>query len=266
MSNIDNGQVSRNAAEVYEEFFVPALFQAWPSRVCATAEVQAGQRVLDVACGTGVLARAAARRVDPHGSVVGLDVNEGMLAVAKREAPDIEWQPGIAEDLPFDSDSFDRVVSQFGLMFFEDQGVAIQEMVRVLRPGGRLAVAVWDTLDHTPGYAAMVDLLLRLFGNEAANGLRAPFSLGDRQLLQAVFDKAGCSSTTTTSYPGTAHFPSIQSWVYTDIKGWVLADMLSDAQYELLLKEAERTLRPFVTDQGAVFFDSPAHIVTFTKP
>nr|HMQ56640.1 methyltransferase domain-containing protein [Anaerolineae bacterium] len=135
MNEQDKGQVSRNAAEVYEAFFVPALFQPWTSRVADAAKIQAGQRVLDVACGTGILARTIAERVGPTGSVVGLDINKGMLAVAQQQAPGIEWRHGLAEALPFDDDSFDAVVSQFALMFFENKDAALSEMVRVLRPG-----------------------------------------------------------------------------------------------------------------------------------
>jgi SAM-dependent methyltransferase len=266
MNKSDKGQVNRNAAEVYEEFFTPALFQQWSNPVADAANVQSGQHVLDVACGTGILARTVVERVGPAGSVVGLDVNEGMLAVAKRKAPQIEWRRGIAEDLPFDSNSFDALVSQFGLMFFEDKPVAIAEMARVLRPGGRLAVAVWDSLQNSPGYAALVALLQRLFGQEAAAGLRAPFSLGDLKELRTLFDQGGLPNVTIETYPGTACFPSVQSWVYTDVKGWVLADMLDDAQFELLLREAEQALSPFVTAQGTVSFSAPAHIVTFAKP
>jgi SAM-dependent methyltransferase len=266
MNDSDKGQVSRNAAEVYEEFFVPALFQEWASRVAGAAKIQAGQRVLDVACGTGILARTVAEWVGPTGSVVGLDVNEGMLAVAARKAPRIEWRQGLAEDLPFDSDSFDAVVSQFGLMFFEDKVAALQEMVRVLRPGGRLAVAVWDSLDHIPGYAAMVALLQRLFGEQAASGLRPPFSLGNLPKLQTLLAEAGLSEAEIMTQTGVTRFPSLQAWVYTDVKGWVLADLLDEAQFELLLKEAEQALQPFVTAQGTVSFASSAHIITFAEP
>jgi ubiquinone/menaquinone biosynthesis C-methylase UbiE len=266
MNDNDKGQVTRNAAEVYEEFFVPALFQQWPGRVADAANVRSSQRVLDVACGTGILARTVVERVGPLGSVVGLDVNEGMLAVAKRKASQIEWRQGIAEDMPFDNGSFDTVVSQFGLMFFEDKNAAIAEMVRVLRPGGCLAAAVWDSLQNAPGYAEMANLLQRLFGREAAAGLRAPFRLGEMQELRSLFGQAGLPDVTITTHPGTARFPSIQSWVYTEVKGWVLADKLDDAQFELLLKEAEDVLQPFVTDQDGVAFSTPAHIVTFTKP
>jgi hypothetical protein len=109
-------------------------------------------------------------------------------------------------------------------------------------------VAVWDSLENTPGYAVMVDLLQRLFGEEAANGLRAPYALGDVPALLALFDRAGLPGSAITTHPGTAQFPSIHSWVYTDINGWVLADMLDDAQVELLLREAEHELQPFLTN------------------
>jgi SAM-dependent methyltransferase len=265
MSERNRGQVSRNAAEVYEEFFVPALFQQWTGRIVDAAHIQPGQRVLDVACGTGVLARSAAERVGTTGSVVGLDVNEGMLAVATRTAPHIEWRTGKAEKLPFEDASFDAVVSQFGLMFFEDGHAAIREMVRVLRPGERLAVAVWDSLDHTPGYAAMVELLGRLFGTEAADGLRAPFNLGDTSKLRPLFDDVGLTEINLITQTGTAHFPSLEAWAFTDIKGWVLADKLDDVEFEHLLHEAQQPLAPFVEADGHVRFASPAHIVTARK-
>jgi ubiquinone/menaquinone biosynthesis C-methylase UbiE len=265
MSANETGQVTRNAAEVYEEFFLPALFEQWASRVADAAAIQPGRQVLDVACGTGVLARTIADRVGSAG-VVGVDVNEGMLAVAKQKAPEIEWRHGRAEALPFASASFDVVVSQFGLMFFEDRRAALEEMLRVLRPGGRLAVAVWDSLDNTPGYAAVAELLQRLFGDRVAEALRTPFVLGDTQGLRSLFADAGMPDARVTTQAGAARFPSIRSWIYTDIKGWTLADVLDDAQYERLLKEAEHDLRRFTIADGTVVFSAPAHIVTAAKP
>src|SRR5687768_9630852 len=175
----------------FENLFVPALFQEWAPRVCSAAKLRAGDRVLDVACGTGVVAREAARRVGPAGSVTGLDLNLGMLAVAKRLRPDIVWRQGDAGSLPFDAGAFDAVVSQFGLMFFADRVGAIREMARVLAPGGRLAVAVWDSLDRTPAYAAEVALLERMAGPAAADALRFPFCLGDTGQLAGLFSAAG---------------------------------------------------------------------------
>ena len=134
-------QVSTDAAEVYESCFVPAIFGAWAGPVADAAGIRTGNKVLDVGCGTGVLAREVHRRVGPKGQVVGLDLNQGMLAVAARAQPRIEWRQGDAASLPFKDASFDVVVSQFALMFFPNRVAALGEMWRTLAPGGRLAVA-----------------------------------------------------------------------------------------------------------------------------
>ena len=265
-SAIDRGQVNRSAAEIYEEFFVPALFHEWAPRVAAAADVRPGNKVLDVACGTGVVAREAVRRARPGGEVTGLDRNPGMLAVARRQAPEIAWREGLAEALPFEAETFDAVVSQFGLMFFDDRQRALQEMWRVLRPGGRLAVAVWDRLETSPGYAAMTALLQRLFGEPIAAGLRAPFVLGDPAELRSLFAAAGLPEVQVATEVGTARFPSIESWVHTDVKGWTLADLIDDAQYRVLLQAARTELKRFAGPDGKVTFAAPAHIVSVTKP
>ncbi len=261
MDRAQQGQVTRSAADVYEEFFVPALFLE-PARLMAqAANIGGADRVLDVACGTGVLAREAARFLRDGGRVTGLDRNAGMLAVARRLAPAIEWRQGPAEMLPFGDGAFDRVLCQFGLMFFDDRGAALRQMHRVLRPGGRMAVAVWDTLERTPGYAAMVGLLNRLFGAEAADALRAPFVLGDKDVLRRTFADAGLPARIET-VEVTARFPSLDAWVHTDVKGWTLADMIDDAQYRTLLQAAHAELTRFQRADGSVAFSSPAHIVT----
>ena len=256
------GQVTRSAAEIYEEFFVPALFQQWTPIVADAAGIKAGQRVLDVACGTGVLAREAAGRVGGAGLVTGLDRNDGMLAMARRIAPAVEWKAGRAEQLPFADAGFDAVVSQFGLMFFDDRAQALREMRRVLKPGGRLAVAVWDRLENSPGYVAMAGLLERLFGRRIAGELHAPFALGDPEALRGLFAEAGLGKAKVATHAGTARFPSIEAWVRTDVKGWTLADLIDDDQYALLLREAAVALRRYAKVDGIVIFDAPALIVT----
>ncbi len=266
MADSRTGQVTQSAAEVYEEFFVPALFLEWAPRVADAAQLAPGQKVLDVACGTGVLAREAARRVGPGGAVTGLDRNDGMLLVARRKALEIDWQLGMAEALGFADGAMDAVVSQFGLMFFEDRRAALREMLRVVRPGGRIAVAVWAALDRAPGYAAMTALLQRLFGDRVADALRAPFALGDPAGLRSEFTKAGIPSVEIRTGDGTARFPSIESWVHTDVKGWTLADLIDDAQYGRLLRAAQEDLATYVQRDGTVAFGCAAHIVIAAKP
>lgn len=258
----DSGQLTSSAAEVYDEFFLPALFGAWPPRLIAAAQLGPGMRVVDVACGTGVLTIEAANAVRPGGTAVGLDPNPGMLAVARRKAPEIDWRQAPAEALPFDAAAFDAVLSQFGLMFFQDRRAAIREMWRVLRPGGRLAIAVWDSLENAPGYAAVTSLLARLFGEETAQLLRAPYALGDTRLLEDLLAASGVQEPQVLRVAGEARFPSIRSWIHTDVRGWTLSDELDDQQFELLVREAEKELQRFVTSEGSIRFDHPALIAT----
>jgi len=259
------GQVTDQAATVYENFFVPALFGQWTAVMLDAAEVRSGDRVLDVACGTGVLARAAAGRVAPHGQVTGVDINTGMLAVAHQHNPAIDWRHAAAEALPFESARFDRVVCQFGLMFFTDQTAALQEMMRVVRPGGRVAVAVWDRAEASPGYARLIALLQRLFGDDAAAALRAPFALGDLARLSAVLTDADLTNTDVRTYPGTARFASLRDWMTTDVRGWTLADQLDDDDLATLIDEAGRDLATFIGPDGTISFAAPAHVVTLVR-
>jgi len=267
MSDRNTSLDQRSPAEIYDEQFVPALFRPWSGVVADAAHVGPGQRVLDVACGTGVLACAAAERVRARGSVVGLDANPQMLAVARRKSAEVEWVDGRAESLPFPDASFDAVVSQFGFMFFDDRPQALREMLRVLRPGGRLAVAVCDSLDHSPGYSALATLLERLFGDAVASAFRAPFVLGDPALLRSLCDQAGVARAEVTAHEGSVRFASIKALVSTERAcAWTLGGLLDDAQFEQLLSEAERELRPFAQGDGKVAFAMPALLITAGKP
>ena len=258
---------TQTPAEVYDALFVPALFRQWGPIVAGQARIAAGDRVLDVACGTGALASAASELVGSRGTVVGLDANTDMLAVARRKGTRIEWREGKAEALPFPDDSFNAVVSQFGLMFFDDRAAALRQMMRVLRPGGRLAVAVCDNLDHSPGYAAFARLLEQLFGARIADAFRAPFVLGDPGQLLALCTAAGIANAQVRQHKGSVRFASIKTLVSTERACvWTLGGLLDDAQFEELLNEADAALKPFATTDGAIAFDMPALIVTASKP
>ncbi|MEP3278724.1 MAG: methyltransferase domain-containing protein [Stappiaceae bacterium] len=254
------GQISKSAAEIYDEFFVPALFGVWAAPLCDAADIRPGHSVLDVACGSGATTRIAAERVSPGGAVTGLDCNEGMLDVARSRMPLITWTHGQAEALPFEDNMFDAVLCQFGLMFFDDRQQALSEMLRVLRPGGRMAVSVWDKAENSPGYAAMIDLIDRLFGNQAADALRAPFILGEPEKFHSLFEGVGMGEAIFATQMQSARFASIEDWVRMDVRGWTLSDMIDEAGYAKLLAEAKEVLKEFAGPDGAVEFPAPAHI------
>lgn len=254
-SDPGRGKIVASAAEVYESFFVPALFGQWVPQTLEIVGHHQGCDLLDVGCGTGIVARSAKRRA-PRAVVAGVDPNPAMLDVARAEEPAVDWQVGAAEALPFDDDRFDGTASQFAAMFFDDPRLAVDEMVRVTRPGGRVAIATWAAIEHSPGYAAMVELLAEEVGQWAADALLAPFTIGDDAAMDDLLPHPGDHSIETR--PGTARFESIDAWLHTDVRGWTLADRVDDDQFDALLVAARERLAGFVGPDGAVTFSAPA--------
>jgi ubiquinone/menaquinone biosynthesis C-methylase UbiE len=258
---------THSPAQVYDACFVPALFQQWARITAAAADIRTGQRVLDVACGTGALTCVVSELVGVQGHVVGLDPNEDMLAVARSKATSVDWRSGCAEEIAFPNATFDAVVSQFGMMFFEDRIAALREMMRVLRPQGRLAITVCDALNRSSGYQALADLLERLYGTVVADAFRSPFALGNPRLLLDLCTQAGIANAHVERHEGKVRFASIQALIATERACvWTLGGMLNDAQFEQLLYEAQPALRPFVLADGQIEFAMPGLIVQATKP
>jgi SAM-dependent methyltransferase len=258
----------KNTASYYEKLMVPALFESWAERVLDEADIEPGDRILDVACGTGIVARTAIKRTDSNGiSVTGLDPNPGMLAVAESNTSGPEWKEGVAEELPYRDESFDVVVSQFGLMFFRDRPESLREMYRVLAPGGRLVVAVFDSLDKNPGYSKMVDIFADIAGEEVAQALRGPFSLGDTTELISLCAESGLTSAEVTTHHGKGRFPDARTMVLADVKGWFpLAGIhITDEQIDEVAQQVETALQEYISEDGRLEIPMPAHFITVSK-
>jgi SAM-dependent methyltransferase len=251
------GQLGARSAELYEEWFVPALFAQWPEHLVRLAGVETGDRVLDVGCGTGVLTRACVTAVGATGEVTGLDPNAGMLAVAQRQVDGVRWHRGNAESLAWDDAAFDRVVSQFVLMFLSDATAAMEESRRVTRPGGTVLWATWAGAEENPGYAAMVELVRRQVGAEAARALLAPFTIGTSEALLRVV-RPVFPDAEVHRLEGRARFPSVDAWLDTDVRAWTLAELVDDAAMGRLRRAAPAALAPFVAPDGRVEFPAPA--------
>lgn len=253
-------QLAGNAADAYEQFLVPTIFEAISTGLVARAGVGAGDRVLDVACGTGCAARAAARAVGAGGAVTGLDVNPDMLATARRAAegmtPPIEYHQGEATDLPFDDHHFDVVLCQEAVQFLDDRVAAFREMQRVARPGGRVACSVLRPLEHNRAYEVFAHVLGRHAGEEAATMMRSPFNLADDEQLRSDAVAAGLQDVTIHYLVGQERFPSVAEFVHWEAASSPLAGPLSallDDQLGRMVDDLAGAFASYIDDGGVTF-------------
>jgi SAM-dependent methyltransferase len=224
-------------------------------------------QVLDVACGSGVLARQAAARAGASGRVAGVDPAPGMIAAARKVAPAIDWRLGSAEALPFDDGAFDCVVSQFGMMFFPDKAKAAREMHRVLKPGGRLAVAVWNEVAENHAYGDIIAVLDEQVGTAAGDALRLPYSMGDPDEAAGLFAAAGFSDIAVDTREEPARFPSSRTMVEAELRGWLplFGIVLDEEKIADVLVKSDGRLAKYAADSGEAVFTTSAHIVTAEK-
>ena len=211
MNTSNQWQLSGNAAERYERVLVPVIFAPWAADLVALAKLRPGERVLDVACGTGVVARHAAERVGPEGHVTGLDLNEGMLEVARSQpipvgAAAVAWVQSSALAMRVPDSSFDVVLCQQGIQFFPDRPQALREMIRVLVPSGRMFASVWE--GTTPYTTAMWNAVERHVGADAATTLRKSRAIEDPKALQDLMMQAGFRDVEIVCRTRTARLPA----------------------------------------------------------
>jgi ubiquinone/menaquinone biosynthesis C-methylase UbiE len=157
------------AAEVYDTIMVPRLFRPWASVLLDELGLYAGEVLLDVACGPGTVTQLAAARIGSSGEVTGCDVSPAMLAVARSKPNAASSAPVAYIECPADAlavpaAAYDVATCQQGLQFVGDRQRALREMHRALRPGGRLGIAVWCSIDQCPPFAALAAALAKVMG------------------------------------------------------------------------------------------------------
>lgn len=249
-------QIPPEAAELYEAQFVPGIFAEWAPRIVDFAGIRAGQRVLDVACGTGIVSRTVA---DLGATVVGLDLNQAMLDVAARVRPDIEWRRGDAAAIPAPDDDFDVAVCQMALMFFPDRAKAIAEMRRVARD--RVALLVPSALEDQPAYRLLADVVVKHSGADGASVFDTYWSCGNLEELTGLFGSAGLRDVTSKTVMGTASFESVDALVATEVEGSPLIERISDDVYARIKEDAREALDGFTTASGACEAPLECHLV-----
>ncbi len=233
MSTSRAWQLDDESARRYEDVVVPFVLGPSARALVDWAGPRLGERVLDVGCGTGIAARHALKLVDPDGTVTGVDLNAGMLAVARQLAPEVDFHQADALALPFPDDSFDLVVCAQVLQFLPDRVAAITEAARVLAPGGRAAFSVWAALEESPYFAAQVNVVAHHLGEEVAGGLAAGFTLSSEAELADLLSAGGLVDPEVTTATLDLALGRLDELVPRHIKATPLAGAFESADDEV---------------------------------
>ena len=268
MNHEECWQLSGNAAAFYDRY-VGLLMEPWVRCLVDVAALQPPEHVLDVACGTGFVARQAARCVGANGRVVGIDLNVSMIEAARgasdRDAAStIEWRTGDASDLPFQNGVFDVVLCQQGLQFFPDRVRALREMHRVLRVGGRLAFTVWSAIADSPYQTALADALARHVSPEAGSMARAPCALHDAVELHGLVASAGFRNVRVRPTIETTRLPLPEEFLPGHLSALPIAQTIAQMAPDrraALLQDMTAALRAYI-DGEQLTVPAGVHVVT----
>jgi ubiquinone/menaquinone biosynthesis C-methylase UbiE len=243
-------------AENYQRYFVPSIGAPVADDFIREAGLQLGQRVLDAACGTGVVTRLAAERVGAEGQVVGLDVNPGMLAVARSQTPaelPIDWFEASAESMLFQDGAFDVVLCQMGLQFIPNKVAALSEMRRVLVEGGR---AIANMPGPEPAlFAIMQDVLASHLGADAAGFVGLVFSLHDAEQIENLMQRAGFREIDVERHTKTLCVPPLTEFLWQYVNSTPIAEAAARAgegKREAIERDICAQWQDFVVDGGMV--------------
>jgi len=229
MKTNEQWHIAKEAAERYERVVARHILGPWAPSLVDAARLAAGERVLDLACGTGVVTRIAAQRVGPRGRVTGVDLSPGMIGVARSlPAPDggsVEWLEGSALAIPLPDASADVVLCQQGLQFFLDKALSLREMRRVLARGGRLALSVWSS---TGVYNSAVGrALIRFVDQDTASRFCASRNVPAKGELERVAVAAGFSDVNVRISRMNVHLPRLDRFALDHLAGTPVAESIA---------------------------------------
>jgi ubiquinone/menaquinone biosynthesis C-methylase UbiE len=251
--------VNGTSSEAYERYIVPAWMGEWAQLLVDSAGVDSGNKVLDVACGTGVAARKAARLIGADGKVAGLDADKAMLSAAKRFAASedihlIEWYHSDVISMPFRKNEYDVVLCQQGLQFFPDRLAALQEMFRVMVPNGRIAISVWRSLERCPFLAVLADAIGKYLGANLMTAFYASCSLFDREEIRDNLSSTGFHDISIRLESRVARYPSLEEFLpgYLSVFPFIVAKIveMADEERVKMFSEINRSLQVYVDDYG----------------
>lgn len=248
-------------AETYERILVPVIFAPWAQDLIERARpIGPADRILDLGCGTGIVARRLRERLGGGARITGVDASTEMIAMARTLAPELDWREGNAMKLPFADATFELAVSQQMLQFVPDRVAALREIRRVLVPGGRLVAATWRARREQPLYEVLGQIAERHLG--AANEKR--FSFGDDSALRAVLSDAGFTAIRVEVVTRTDHYRQFPYRLNAlaanfDLSGLSAAER--EARLSTVEAESIEASKPFAVE-GGIAAPSSANLVT----
>ena len=256
--NDDHGWIlCGDGPAAYEKHIVPAFSGAWAEDMVKRAALRNGERVLDLACGTGIVSRHALQFLGTSGAVTGVDVNAAVLEKAREicppDAAPVEWKQADAAALPFSDAVFDVALCQQGLQYFPDRSRALKEIKRILVPGGRIVFSVWRSIDYSPFYQALHHALARYVSPEAAEMLSSAYALSDADELKALFTSAGFKRIELSIVIKQMRCPSLKEFLGGGFAASPFAEEISalpEAKHEKLLQMVRNAVVDYIDDKG----------------
>lgn len=244
-------------ADKYERELVPAIFEPWSHSTVATAAPQQGEHALDIACGTGIVARCAASFIGPQGRVVGIDSDQDMIATA-RSLPShlertIEWVEGDAQQLPFADATFDMIFCQGGLQFISDRSTALREMYRVLKPRARMVLMLFREIEYAPAFALLAETVAPYVAARMLKSIVTPFSLGKTDEAQELVEQAGFQQVSIRQEIKKTRFPSAQAFIQARLLATYHYDTMNSQILTRAVEEVGKALRPYEVNGELVF-------------
>ena len=259
-SEIQTWQISGNSPAAYERYLVPGFFKPWAETLTAYTSPTSGGEILDVACGTGIVARTVASTLKNGARVIGLDNNREMLnkasELSEKAGLEIDWQQGHADQLPYENDRFDYVFCQQGMQFFPEPQQVLKEMHRVLKPGGRLALNIMRSIRHNPAFKILSDELEKHVGENAGSMMRAPFPEWDQKKIRNMVEDAGFRDISLHLEIISMRFPSSEEFLRREAASSPLAgemESLAGETRNKLIDHLHESLEPYQDDKGVVF-------------
>ncbi|REL39192.1 methyltransferase domain-containing protein [Rhodohalobacter sp. SW132] len=259
-TEIDSWQIAGDSPAAYEEYLVPGFFKPWAEKLVTLSSPAPGSTILDVACGTGIVARTAAAKAGNDTGVTGLDINPQMLnkasEMAEKEGLEIEWKQGDAGQLPFENNRFDHLFCQQAMQFFPEPQQVLLEMQRVLKPRGTLALNILRSIHFNPAYKILADELEEHAGETAGTMMRSPFPDWNQKTIRNMVSEAGFVDLQIHLDIISMLYPSPEEFLRREAASSPLAEEIETMDSERrkkLVTDLNRSLESYTDDQGVVF-------------